>query len=174
MIQAIFILVIAAIIVLGYAAFRPGTLRVQRSLSIKAAPEKIFPLINDFRAWDAWTPYNKDPAMKKTYSGNASGKGATYAWEGNRDVGMGSIEITGESPPLWIDMHLHMVKPFEGHNHVTFALAPVGGATTVTWSLEGRQAYIPKVMGLFMNMDDMVGRDFEVGLARLKAIAEQG
>ncbi len=173
MIQAIFILVVAAIIVFVYAATRPDAFNVQRSLAIKAAPEKLFPLINDFRQWDAWTPYDKDPAMKRTYSGSASGKGASYAWEGNREVGMGSIEITASSPPTQIDMHLHMIKPFEGHNHVTFTLLPVDDATTVTWAMEGRQAYLVKVMSLFVNMDNMVGKDFEVGLAKLKAVAER-
>lgn len=174
MLQTIVILVVVLIAaVLIYAASKPGAFHVQRSTSIKAPPEKIFPLINDFHAWDGWTPYNKDPAMKKTFSGNASGKGAAYAWEGNREVGQGSIEITESSPPSWIDFHLHMIKPFEGHNHVTFTLESKGDSTNVTWALDGTQAYIAKVMGLFMNMDQMVGKDFEVGLARLKAISEK-
>ncbi len=174
MLQTIVILLIVLIAaVLIYAASRPGTIHVERSTSIKAPPEKIFPLINDFRAWDAWTPYNKDPAMKKTYSENAWGKGAAYAWEGNHEVGQGSIEITESSPSSWVEFHLRMVKPFAGESHVTFTLEPHGDSTTVTWSLDGTQAYIAKVMGLFINMDQMVGKDFEVGLARLKSVAEK-
>lgn len=173
MLQTIVILIVLIAAALIYAASRPGTIHVERSTNIKAPPERIFPLINDFRAWDAWTPYNKDPAMKKTYSVNASGKGATYAWEGNREVGQGSIEITESSPPSWVDLDLRMVKPFEGESHVTFTLEPHGDSTTVTWSLDGTQAYVAKVMGLFMNMDQMIGKDFEVGLARLRAISEK-
>ncbi len=169
MFQTIVILVIVLFaVVLTYAAIKPDTFHVQRSTSIKAPPEKIFQLINDFHQWDAWTPYNKDPAMKKMFSGSASGKGAAYAWDGNREVGQGSIEITESSPPSQIDLHLHMIKPFEGHNHVTFTLEPHGDSTTVTWAMDGRQAYIAKIMGLFMDMDQMVGKDFEAGLAQLR------
>jgi uncharacterized protein YndB with AHSA1/START domain len=123
MLQSIVILVIVLFAaVFAYAATKPDAFHVQRSATIKAPPEKIFQFINDFRRWDSWTPYNKDPAMKKTYNGSASGKGAAYAWDGNREVGRGSIEITESSPPSRIDLHLHMIKPFEGHNHVTFTL----------------------------------------------------
>jgi hypothetical protein len=174
MLQTIVILVAVSIVaVLIYAAAKPGTFHVERSIGIKASQEKIFPLINDFRQWDAWTPYNKDPAMKKTLSNNASGQGAVYAWEGNREVGVGSIEITESAPPARIDLHLHMIKPFEAHNHVEFTLQPQGDSTTVKWGIDGTQAYFVKVMGLFMNMDQMVGKDFEVGLARLKSVAER-
>ncbi len=173
MLQTIAVLAVLIAALLIYAASRPGTFHVERSLSIKAPPDKIFPLINDFHQWDAWTPYNKDPAMKKTFSGDASGKGAAYAWEGNREVGQGSIEITEASPPSWIDLHLHMVKPFEGHSHVTFTLEPHGDSTTVNWSMDGTQVYAVKVMSLFTDMDQMVGKDFEVGLARLRSAAEK-
>lgn len=174
MIQTVAILIAVLIVaVLIYAAAKPGTFHVERSVGIMASPEKIFPLINDFRQWDAWTPYNKDPAMKKTLSDNASGQGAIYAWEGNREVGVGSVEITESSPPSRIDIHLHMIKPFEAHNHVEFVLEPKGDSTTVTWGIDGTQAYFVKIMGLFMNMDQMVGKDFEVGLAKLKSVAER-
>lgn len=174
MLQTLVILVIMLFaVVLAYAATKPDTFHVQRATGIKAPPEKIFQLINDFHRWDAWTPYNKDPAMKKTFSGSASGKGAAYAWDGNREVGRGSIEITESSPPSRIDLHLHMIKPFEGHNHVAFTLEPTGDSTHVTWTLDGTQAYMAKVMGLFMDMDQMVGKDFEVGLAKMKSAAEK-
>lgn len=168
-------LVIIALIALAliYAATRPDTFRVERSIAIKAVPEKIFPLINDFREWDAWTPYNKDPAIKKTYGGAASGKGATYAWEGNKDVGKGDIAITGGVAPKQIELELHMIEPFEGRNRVVFTLNPQGDATRVTWAMDGAQAYMVKVIGLFMSMDKMVGKDFEVGLGQLKTLAEK-
>ncbi len=166
-------IVVLLAIILIYAATRPDTLHVERAIDIKASPEKIFPLINDLKQWDAWTPYNKDPAMKKTYSANASGKGAMYAWEGNKEVGRGEITITDTTPPKEIVMALHMIQPFEGRNHVVFSLDAKGDATTVTWTLEDKHTYFMKVMSLFLNLDKMIGGDFETGLARLKAIAEK-
>lgn len=168
-----FALVAIVTLILIYAATRPDTFHVERTISVKAPPEKIFPLINDFRQWEAWTPYNKDPAMKKTLSGNANGKGAAYAWEGNSEVGQGNIEITESSAPAKIALDLHMIKPFEGHNQVEFTLAPTDGSTTVTWAMNGTRNFIVKVMGLFFSMDRMVGKDFELGLANLKSIAEK-
>jgi hypothetical protein len=165
--------VVLLVIVLVYASTRPDTIRVERSIDIKAPQEKIFGLINDFRQWDAWTPYNKDPAMKKTYSENTSGKGAHYAWEGNKEVGQGEITITDTTPPREIEMDLHMIKPFEGRNHVVFSIEPAGDSTKVTWALEDRHSYMVKVMTVFFNLDKMIGGDFEVGLAKLKTVAEK-
>jgi uncharacterized protein YndB with AHSA1/START domain len=174
MLKIILIVVVVLLaIVLIYAATKPDTLHVERTIDIKASPEKLFPLINDFQQWGAWSPYNKDPAMKKTYSGSASGKGAIYAWEGNKEVGQGEITIVDSTPPREIVMALHMIKPFEGHNHVVFSLDAKGDATTVTWTLEDKHTYFMKVMSLFLNLDKMIGGDFETGLARLKAIAEK-
>jgi Polyketide cyclase / dehydrase and lipid transport len=173
MFETISIIIVALVaILLIYAATRKNTFHIERSIDIKAPPEKLFPLINDFHEWDKWTPYNKDPAMKKTFSKNASGKGAVYAWEGNKTVGKGEIAITESMPPARVALDLHMIQPFEGRNHVVFALRPAGDATTVSWIMEGTQAYFVKLMGLFFNMDKMVGRDFEIGLANLKTLAE--
>jgi carbon monoxide dehydrogenase subunit G len=165
------VILIAAILV--FAATRPDVFSVERSTSIKAAPEKIFPLINDFQQWDAWTPYNKDREMKKTYSGAASGVGASSAWVGNREVGQGSITISESVPPTKIVMDLQMVKPFNCRNRVEFTLTPTVDATTVRWSMSGNSNYFSKLMGLFINMDRMVGKDFETGLAGLKRFAEK-
>lgn len=173
MLQILIILVILVAAVLIYAATKPNKFHVERSTTIKAPPEKIFPLINDFGAWDAWTPYNKDPAMKKNLSENHIGKGAVLAWEGNTEVGKGEIAITESLAPKRVALDLHMIKPFEVHNHVVLALNAAAGSTTVTWIMDGTQAYFVKLMGLFFNMDRMVGKDFEVGLARLKRIAEK-
>ena len=167
---AIFVLIA---IVLVYAATKPNTFHVERSVNIKASPDRIFAFINDFHQWNDWTPYNKDPGMKKTFSENASGKGATYAWEGNKDVGKGDIAITESSPPARIAFDLHMIEPFEGRNHVVFALNAAGDSTNVTWSLDDTQAYFVRLMGVFVNMDKMIGKDFETGLARLKSVAEK-
>ncbi len=165
--------VVLLVLILIYAATRPDSFHVERSINIKAAPEKIFAILNDFHLWNDWTPYNKDPAMKKTYSGSSSGKGAMYAWEGNKEVGKGEITITATTPPSKIVMDLHMIEPFEGHNVATFTLSATGDSTTVTWSLDDKHKFIVKVIGLFMNMDKMIGRDFEAGLAKLKTVAEK-
>lgn len=165
------IVIIAAVLI--YAATKPDSFHVERSINIKAASEKIFALINDFHLWNDWTPYNKDPAMKKAYSGNDRGVGAHYAWEGNKEVGKGEISITETTPPNKIVMDLHMIEPFEGHNVATFTLSAAGDSTKVTWSLDDKQKFIVKVIGIFMNMDKMIGGDFETGLARLKVTAEK-
>jgi uncharacterized protein YndB with AHSA1/START domain len=169
---ALLVVLIAAILI--YAATKPDTFTVQRQTSIKAPPEKIFALINDLRGWGAWSPYEKkDPAMKRTYGGAASGKGAVYAWEGNKNVGKGRMEITDTSPPSKIVIKLDFISPFEGHNIAEFTMQPRGDATTVTWAMYGPSPYMAKLMGTFMNMDRMIGTDFEVGLANMKAIAER-
>jgi hypothetical protein len=167
-------IVILVASVLIFAATKPDTFRVQRSASIKAPPDKIFPLINDFKRWDAWSPWEKkDPAMKRTWGSTTSGKGAKYAWEGNGDVGQGSMEITESVPPSKVALKLDFVKPFEGHNVVDFTLEPKGDTTNVTWAMQGPAPFISKIMQVFCNMDSMVGKDFEAGLANLKAAAEK-
>ena len=148
--------------------------RVQRAASIKAPPDKVFPFINDFKRWEAWSPWEKkDPAMKRSFGATTGGKGATYAWEGNKDVGQGSMEITQSVPSSRIALKLDFVKPFEGHNVVEFTLEPKGDATQVTWTMAGETPYFAKIIHVFINMDSMVGKDFEAGLANLKSIAEK-
>ena len=171
-IAIVMVVIIAALLI--YAATKPDTFRVERSTSIKAPPEKIFPLINDFHKWDAWSPWEKmDPAMKRTYSGAASGKGAAYAWEGNSKVGQGRMEIVDTSPPSKIRIKLDFLKPFEGHNFAEFTLEPKGDSTNVTWVMDGPTNYITKVISIFVSMDSMIGKEFETGLANMKAIAEK-
>jgi len=165
------VLLIAGVLVL--AATKPDSFRVQRGATIKAPPEKIFALINDFKAWPSWSPWEqKDPAMKRSYGARTSGKGATYAWEGNKDVGQGSMEIAESIPSSKIALKLDFQKPFEAHNRVEFALEPSGGATGVTWAMQGDTPYFAKIIHVFIDMDNMVGKDFESGLAKLKAAAE--
>ncbi len=168
------VVIVLIVAVLAYAATRPDALHVERSATIKAPPEKILPLIADFHHWTSWSPYEKvDPAMKKTYSGTASGKGAVYEWEGNSQVGQGRMEITDVSEPSRVDIKLDFIKPFEGHNVAVFALKPQGDTTTVTWSMDGKSPYVVKLMGVFVDMDHMIGKDFDAGLASLKGIAER-
>ena len=159
---------------LGFAATKPDTFRVERSTSIKAPPQKIFPLINDFHNWGAWSPWEKmDPAMKRAHSGAPGGKGAVYEWDGNDKVGQGRMEVTDSVPPSRIAIKLDFLKPFEGHNIAEFTLYPKGESTDVTWAMHGPSPFIMKVMGVFASMDSMVGKDFEAGLANLKATAEK-
>ena len=167
------VVVVAIAGILLYAATRPDSFRVQRVVLINAPSDKVFPLINDMKAWTVWSPYEKkDPAMKRSYGAVTAGKGATYAWEGNKEVGQGSMEIV-ESGPRKILLKLDFLKPFEAHNMGEFLLEPKGDSTSVTWAIYGPSPYMSKVVGTFMNIDDMIGRDFEKGLADLKAAAEK-
>lgn len=160
--------------VLILAATRPNTFRVRRAASIGASAEKIFPLINDFSKWGGWSPWEKkDPTMQRSLGAITSGKGAVYAWEGNKDVGRGRMEITDSVPPTRVVIRLDFIKPFEAHNMVEFTLEPTGDATNVMWTMEGHTPYLAKIIHLFLNMDRMVGRDFEAGLAGLKSIVEK-
>jgi hypothetical protein len=167
------VVVVAIAGILLYAATKPDSFRVQRVVLINAPSDKVFPLINDIKAWTAWSPYEKkDPAMKRTYGAVTAGKGATYAWDGDKNVGQGSMEIV-ESSPRKIVLKLDFLKPFEAHNMGEFVLEPKGDSTSVTWAIYGPSPYMSKVVGTFMNIDDMIGRDFEKGLADLKAAAEK-
>jgi uncharacterized protein YndB with AHSA1/START domain len=169
---AIIVAVLIAAVLVS-AAFQPDSFRVQRTTSINAPPEKVYPLLSDFHRWSSWSPYEKlDPQMKRTYGGAASGAGAVYEWEGNSKVGKGRMEITDAPAPSRVSIKLDFLKPMQAHNVATFTLEPRDGATTVTWSMDGRTPYLAKVLHLFFNMDRMVGRDFETGLANLKTAAE--
>lgn len=168
------IIVVLVVVLLIYAATKPDTFRVQRSANIKAPPEKIFPLINDFHRWISWSPYEKkDPAMKRTYSGAADGKGSVYEWDGDKNVGNGRMEIAESTPPSKIAIKLDFLKPFEAHNIAEFTLEAKGDSTNVTWAMYGPSPYVAKLMHIFFNMDDMVGTQFETGLANLKTITEK-
>ncbi|MCX7312227.1 MAG: SRPBCC family protein [Alphaproteobacteria bacterium] len=161
-------------VVLVVAAMRPDQFRVQRSAAIKVSPERIFPLIADFKAWAAWSPYeNKDPAMKRTYGPSTSGKGASYAWDGDSNVGAGNMLITDAPSPSKVALDLNMTRPITAHNKVEFTLTPAGDSTTVTWAMRGEVPYFAKIIHVFFNMDKMVGGDFEAGLVKLKAAAEK-
>ena len=166
------IIVLAIVVILIFAAMKPDTFRVVRTTSIEAPPETIFPLINDFQKWSGWSPYEKlDPAMKRSFSGPQSGKGARYAWE-SKKAGAGSMEIT-EAKPSQISLQLDFTKPFKANNLVDFTLVPRGDATEITWDMHGPTPFMGKIMHVFINMDRMVGKDFDTGLANLKAIAEK-
>ena len=168
------ILVVLIAGLLAYTSTRPDTFRVQRATTIKAPPETIFALINDLHRWTVWSPWEKkDPAMKRTHSGAPNGKGAAYAWDGNTDVGKGRMEIIESLPPRKVVIKLDFEKPFEGHNRAEFTLEPKGGVTTVIWAMYGPVSLMMKLMHVFFDMDRMIGKDFEAGLADLKAAAEK-
>jgi hypothetical protein len=168
----IFLVLLAAL--LAFAATKPNSFRVQRTASLNAPREKIFPLLNDFHDWPAWSPWEKmDPDLKRSYSGAANGKGAVYEWEGNRKAGQGRMEILQSSRPGKLVIKLDFLKPFEAHNTVEFTLEGKGGSTDVTWAMYGPQPFVGKLMTVFFSMDRVVGNDFETGLANLKEIVEK-
>jgi uncharacterized protein YndB with AHSA1/START domain len=170
-IAIIIALLIAAVLI--YAATKPDSFRIERSATIKASPEKISAYLTDFKQWAAWSPWEeKDPAMQRTYSGAAAGKGAVYDWTGNKNVGTGRMEILDVQPQK-VSIKLDFMAPFEAHNTAEYTMQPEGDSTKVTWAMFGPANYISKVMSVFMNMDKMVGPDFEAGLAKLKAAAEK-
>ena len=165
---------IVVIGVLAYAATLPDTFRVQRTVSIKAPPERIFPFINNLKTMNEWNPFAKqDPTIRITYSGPAGGKGAANDWDSDGRAGQGRLEITDSAPPSQVTMRLDMIKPMEGHNTIVFALQPQADGTNVTWSMTGTCPYIAKVIQVFLSMDRMIGGEFEKGLADLKAMAEK-
>ena len=163
-------------IVLILASTKPDTFSVQRAAAVRAPAERIFPLISNFHQWVNWSPWeNKDPAMKRTYSGAESGKGAVYAWDGNKNVGSGRVEILDASSPSKIVIKLDFFKPFEGHNTAEFTIQPERDAATtnITWVMHGPAPFMSKVMQVVMNLDKMIGKDFEAGLANLKELTEK-
>ncbi len=158
----------------AYASMRPDQFAVQRSINIAAPAEKIFPLINDVRQMNAWSPFaRKDPAIKIEYGGPSSGVGAVFAWTGNSEVGKGRAEITESTPDEKVVMRLDMMEPMEAHNIVTFNVVPVGNGTDVTWAMRGGMPLIAKVMDVVFGMDRMIGGEFMRGLSDLKQRAEK-
>ena len=174
MVTTILIVLVALVVgVLVMASTKPATFRIERSISIHAPPDRIFGLIDDFRQWPRWSPWeNVDPTMTRTLSGAASGVGAAYAWLGNNKVGQGRMEITASVPPSRVTIQLDFLKPFEAHNIAEFTLTQAGEATNVTWAMHGPNRFVSKIMSVFVSFDRMVGKDFEAGLAAMKAAAE--
>ncbi len=170
------ILVALVVILAGFAGFvasRPGSFRIERSGSIAAAPGVVFALVNDFHRWSEWSPWEKlDPAMKKAHSGSAAGAGAVYEWAGNDQAGQGRMTLTESSPADRIGIKLEFIKPWEATNALAFRFKPEGTGTRVIWSMDGTNNIMAKAASLFMDMDKLVGKDFETGLAQLKTVSE--
>ncbi len=170
-------LVIITAAVITYAATRPSEFEVTRSTVIAAPADAVFPLINHLRWFNRWNPFLlKDQATQLTYQSTQEGPGAAYGWAGNREVGKGSLEIVQSVPHKSIELALHIQQPIAAHNRIVFTLEPADAATDaatkVTWTMTGTQPLMGKLVGLFINIDAMVGADFEIGLQRLKALAE--
>lgn len=150
------------------------TYTVERSITIAAPPDKVYPEIADFRNWVHWSPWEEvDPDLQRTYSGAESGTGAVYQWSGNRKAGQGRMEIVDAQPPSKVQIDLTFEKPFKARNDTWFWIAPDGTGSRVTWTMSGRKSLMTKVMGLFTSMDKLLGKDFEKGLSRLRATVER-
>jgi uncharacterized protein YndB with AHSA1/START domain len=167
------VLLLCLLGLLGYATTQPDSFRIERSITVKAPPEKVFALVNDFQQWPKWSPWEKkDSSMKRTMGATSQGVGATYSWDGNKDVGTGRMEIKESVPSNKVSIQLNFLKPFEAQNVSEFLIAPKDGQTEVRWAMSGPQPFIAKLMGVFFSMEKMVGPDFEQGLAALKTAAE--
>ena len=154
-------------------AMQPAHYTVERSATINAPAPVVFAQVNDFHKWQAWSPWEKlDPNMKKEFSGAAAGNGAVYSWAGNNDVGEGRMTITDSRPSELVKIKLEFIKPFTATNTTDFVLTPQGNQTNVKWTMSGENNFVAKAFSMFMNMDKMVGGDFEKGLAQMKTVAE--
>jgi hypothetical protein len=168
------VVALAIAVILILAAMKPSTFSVRRAATMNAPAEKIFAVLGDFHQWRGWSPWeNKDPEMKRTYEGPERGKGAIYAWDGNKNVGSGRMEILEATTPSKILIKLDFFKPFEGHNTAEFTMSPQGSATNVDWVMRGPAPFMFKVMDIFMSCDNMIGKDFEAGLVNLKTLVEK-
>jgi hypothetical protein len=168
------VLAVAIAAVLILAATKPDRFSVQRSATINASADKVFPLIADFHEWRKWSPWeDRDPELKRTYGGAERGKGAVYAWEGNKNVGFGRMEILEANPPSQVLIQLDFLKPFEAHNIAEFTMLPQGSATNLSWVMSGPAPFMSKLMQVFMSFDKMIGKDFEAGLAKIKSVSER-
>ena len=173
MLPLLLALAIIGILLIVVTAGQPDEFKMPRETRIAAPREKIFPHINDLRAWEAWSPWAKlDPNAKNSFEGPAAGVGAAMSWSGNKKIGEGRMTITESMPSELIGFRLDFVKPFKTTTTAEFAFRPEGSQTRVTWSMSGKSNSFAKVSGLLMNCDDLAGRDFEKGLASLKAVAE--
>jgi carbon monoxide dehydrogenase subunit G len=163
---------VLVIIVLGLALGQPDQFKVEREIAIAAQPAAVYANLDDFHRWEGWSPWEKiEPSMKKTYTGPATGTGSSYAWEG-KEVGAGRMTITDSRPAQQLTIKLEFTKPFEATNTTVFELSPQGTDTKVRWIMTGQNNFVGKIMGVFADMDSMVGKDFEDGLRSLKRVSE--
>jgi uncharacterized protein YndB with AHSA1/START domain len=168
------VMIAAIALAMLLAAMKPNYFRVERTVVIAAPPAKIFPFLEDLKAQRYWSPWDqKDPNMKRIYSGEDSGVGAVYEWDGNRQIGAGRQEITAVTPNEKIEGKIDFFRPMQASNRIEFLLKPAGAGTAVTWAIFGPMPFMSRVMSLFFSMDKMIGNEFEKGLLQLKALAEK-
>ena len=173
LIKVLIVVAVVIVLFLIIVATRPSEFQITRTATMNAPPEAVFAQVNDFHKWSAWSPWeHKDPAMKRTFEGPSAGIGAVYRWAGNKEVGEGSMTITESRPSDLIRIRLEFLKPFAATNTTEFTFKPQGEQTVVTWSMAGRNNFVAKAVHLFMDMDKMVGSDFEKGLAAMKTVVE--
>lgn len=166
-------LVVIIVILVVIIAIQPATYQVERSTTISAPAAVVFAQVNDFHKWNAWSPWAKlDPAMKQTFEGAPAGTGAVYSWAGNKEVGEGRMAITESHPSDLVRIKLEFLKPFAARSTTEFTFTPQGNQTSVKWKMSGENNFMTKAFHLVMNMDKMIGSDFEKGLAQMKAVAE--
>jgi hypothetical protein len=166
-------LVVVLAVLAGVVATRPDSFSVERSATIQAAPEFAFAQVNDFHHWGEWSPWDKmDPSMKRMFDGPSEGTGSKYGWVGTSKVGEGKMTIEESKPNELVRIKLEFIKPFESSSTTTFTFAPAGEGTLVKWKMEGHNNFMSKAFSMFMDMDKMVGGDFERGLASMKTVAE--
>ena len=166
-------LAVIIVVLVVIVALQPSDFRVTRSTTISAPPPAVFTQVNDFHKWQAWNPWGKiDPAMKQTYEGATAGTGAIYTWSGNNEVGEGRMTITDSRPNELIRVKLEFFKPFTATNTADFTFKPEGNQTVVSWSMFGDKNFMAKAIHLVMNMDKMIGGQFEKGLADMKSAVE--
>ena len=164
---------LVVVVLTAVVVSRPSHFHVERSARMAAPPEVVFPFIDDFHRWSSWSPWEKlDPNLKREYSGAPNGKGAVYDWSGNDEVGTGRMRIIESDAPSTVAISLEFIEPFEATNAALFSINPDGDGSRVTWGMDGESNFIFKAVGLFMSMDDMVGRDFQAGLDNLSRAAE--
>lgn len=166
------VLALSILVVLGVAATKPDTFHIERRAVVAAPPGAVFAQLDDLRRWSGWSPWERlDPTMERTYDGPPRGVGATYAWRGNGDVGAGRMEIVESRPSEKLRVRLEFLEPFEATNMATFTLAPRGDGTEVVWAMDGDNSFIGKVVSVFMDMDALIGQDFERGLESLREVS---
>ncbi|HEY2413472.1 MAG TPA: SRPBCC family protein [Pirellulaceae bacterium] len=169
---------VALVVMLGLfliiVAMQPGEFRITRSATMKAAPATVFAEVNDFHKWEAWSPWAKlDPNAKAVFAGPESGEGAKFSWSGNDKVGEGTQTIVESKPEERIRIRLDFEKPMKDTSEAEFTFKPQDDQTQVTWSMSGKKNFVGKAVCMFMNMDKMIGGEFDKGLASLKRIVEK-
>jgi hypothetical protein len=166
-------ILLLVLVLMVFVSTRPAAFRVERSKVVGGTPHQVFAVVNNFRHWRRWSPFERDPNMKVTLEGPETGPGSSHAWDGNGKVGSGKMTITESKPGEFVAMQLQFTRPFKCDNRVRFTMTPVQGGTRVAWIMEGESNFMMKAFSLFMNMDKMVGKDFNEGLINLDRVVRE-